>query len=83
MSLKTLGEFSGDSNAFELRFEMPRASAASGTESLPIEELLAWLRTCVAHGRYLPMQSPDRDALQALVDYWTTRLLRLGRDPAG
>ena len=80
MSLKTLGEFSGDSNAFEARFDALRYGKAGDSEtSPPIEELLAWLRTCVAHGRYLPVRSPEREALQGLVDYWTTRLLRLGQ----
>ena len=80
MSLKTLSEFSGESNAFDARFDALRPGKASGAEtSLPVDELLAWLRTCVAHGRYLPDRSPDRDALQGLVDYWTTRLLRLGQ----
>ncbi len=79
MSLKTLSEFSGESNAFDARFGALRHGKASDAEaSLPVDELLAWLRTCVAHGRYLPERSPDRDALQGLVDYWTTRLLRLG-----
>jgi hypothetical protein len=55
------------------------SKAGAADTPLPIDQLIAWLRTCVEHGRYLPELSPDRDALQGLVDYWTTRLLRLGQ----
>ncbi len=80
MSLKSLHEFSNDSNAFERHFDALRSGKASSAEAdQSVEELLAWLRTCIAHGRYLSALSPEREALQALVDYWTTRLLRLGR----
>ncbi len=80
MSLKSLHEFSDDSNAFERRVDVLRSGKASEAETeQTIDELLAWLRTCIAHGRYLSALSPEREALQALVDYWTTRLLRLGR----
>src|SRR5215472_3718153 len=79
MSLKTLQEFSQDSNAFEQRIGRSDEEQGDAQAASPIEELISWLRTCVTHGRYLPALSPEREALQALVDYWTTRLLRLGR----
>jgi hypothetical protein len=80
MSLKSLHEFSDDSNTFERRIEALRLGKASEVETAEAsDELLAWLRTCIAHGCYLSALSPEREALQGLVDYWTTRLLRLGR----
>ena len=81
MSLKTLSEFSAESNAFDARFDaLPawqgrrRGDIASGRRAARRGCALAshMDATC-------PTLSPDRDALQGLVDYWTTRLLRLGQ----
>jgi hypothetical protein len=72
MSLKTLREIAAESNAFEAALK-----SAGDVQAWDSRGLIAWLHDCVAHGRYLPSGSPEREALQALVDYWTSRLLQL------
>ena len=72
MSLKTLREIAAESNAFEAALK-----SAADVQAWDSRGLIAWLHDCVAHGRYLPSGSPEREALQALVDYWTSRLLQL------
>src|SRR5882672_4986197 len=75
MSLKTLREIAAESNAFDAALKS--ATAAGDVQTWDSRGLIAWLGDCVAHGRYLPSGSPEREALQALVDYWTSRLLQL------
>jgi len=75
MSLKTLREIAAESNAFDAALKS--ATAAGDVQAWDSRGLIAWLGDCVAHGRYLPSGSPEREALQALVDYWTSRLLQL------
>ena len=43
-----------------------------------VRELRSWLLTCVAHGRYLSTGSPQRLALQGLLNEWKARLRREG-----
>ena len=76
MRLKTLREFAAESNAFDAALNT--AGAAEEAQQWDSSPVIAWLRGCVAHGRYLPPSSPEREALQTLVDYWTSRLLQLG-----
>src|SRR5262245_32854177 len=83
MALQSLEDFVEKGGDYETRFDKVRDLAKDTPERLKcVEGIESWLHACVAHGRYMPDRSPDRRALQGLVDFWTTVLRQSGHDVA-
>src|SRR5690349_9692483 len=66
-----------ESEGFRKRLDALDSLSSSERAGL-INGLHAWVRECLAHGRYFPTGSPERRALRGLVEEWNFRLQRGG-----
>jgi WD40 repeat protein len=77
--LKSLDEFSDESELFEERFEqLPAGKEGELQRAQLIAEITRWMRECAGQGRFVPTASAERRAFQSLLERWNSRLREQG-----
>jgi WD40 repeat protein/energy-coupling factor transporter ATP-binding protein EcfA2 len=77
--LKSLDQFSDESEGFETRFEqLPTGEKGELERARLVEEITRWMQECSKHGRFVPAASAERRAFRSLLERWNSRLRDIG-----